>query len=67
MTKLSAARSDRASLLQLAESAEGPPIPEKEAERVAQVLGELLGVCRAACDGSLAEEQPVGTFRVEET
>ena len=42
-------------------------IPEDEAKRIRQALGELLSVCRNACDSQLAEEQPIGTFRVEET
>ena len=67
MAKPATPCSDRALAPRLAASAEGQPIPEDEAVRVAQALGELLDVCRNACDSNLAEEQPVGTFRVEET
>lgn len=49
------------------EDSDGQPIPADDAARAAQVLGELLGHCRNACDSELAEEQPIGTFRVEET
>ena len=42
------------------------PTPADEAARVAQVLNQLLAVCREAWDSDLAEEQPVGTFRVED-
>lgn len=42
------------------------PAPADEAAQVAQVLDQLLGECREAWDNDLAEEQPVGTFRVED-
>lgn len=45
----------------------GQPNPADDAARAAQVLAELLSHCRSACDGNLPEEQPIGTFRVEET
>lgn len=44
----------------------GEPVPADEAAQAAQVLDQLLAVCRAAWDADLAEEQPVGTFRVED-
>lgn len=46
--------------------ADGEPVPADEAAQVAQVLDPLLAECREAWDSDLAEEQPVGTFRVEE-
>lgn len=42
-------------------------IPEEEAKQISQTLGELLSACRNARDSTLAEEQPIGTFRVDET
>ena len=45
---------------------DGEPAPADDAAQVAQVLDQLLAVCREAWDSDLAEEQPVGTFRVEE-
>ena len=42
------------------------PAPADEAAQVAQVLDPLLAECREAWDSDLAEEQPVGTFRVED-
>jgi len=46
--------------------ADGEPAPADEAARAGQVLDQLLAECREALDSDLAEEQPVGTFRVEE-
>lgn len=44
----------------------GEPVPADEAAQAKQVLDQLLAVCREAWHCDLAEEQPVGTFRVEE-
>jgi hypothetical protein len=49
------------------ENSDRQPKPADDAARAAQVLGELLSHCRSACDSDLPEEQPIGTFRVEET
>lgn len=46
--------------------ATGEPSPADEAAQVAQVLDQLLADCREAWDSDLAEEEPVGTFRVED-
>lgn len=42
------------------------PAPADEAAQVGKVLDQLLAECREAWDSDLAEEQPVGTFRVED-
>ena len=42
------------------------PVPADEAAQAAQVLDQLLAACREAWDSDLPEEQPVGTFRVED-
>ena len=67
MAKPATPWSDRDAPPRLTASVKGQMIPEDEAVRVAQTLGELLDICRNACDSNLAHEQPVGTFRVEET
>ncbi len=48
------------------DGATGEPITADEAAQAAQVLDQLLAVCREAWDSDLAEEQPTGTFRVED-
>ncbi len=48
------------------DGATGEPVTADEAAQAAKVLDQLLAVCRAAWDADLAEEQPVGTFRVED-
>ena len=45
---------------------DGEPAPADEAAQVAQVSDQLLAACREAWDSDLAEEQPAGTFRVED-
>ena len=45
---------------------DGEPAPADEAAQVTQVLDQLVAECREAWDSDLAEEQPVGTFRVED-
>ena len=45
---------------------DGEPAAADEAAQVAQVLDQLLAACREAWDSDLDEEQPVGTFRVED-
>ena len=46
---------------------EAEQVPADEAAQAAAVLNQLLAACREACDSDLAEEQPVGIFRVEDT
>ena len=67
MPKPATLATESASIATATATAERPSIPEDEAKRTAQVLGELLSVCRNARDSTLAEEQPIGTFRVGET
>lgn len=67
MPKPATLGTDSASPSTAREIAGGPPIPKDEAARVEEALGDLLSVCRDAGDSKLAEEQPIGTFRVEET
>lgn len=45
---------------------DGEPAPADEAAQVTRVLDQLLAECRETWDSDLAEEQPVGTFRVED-
>ena len=46
--------------------ATGEPVPADEAAQARQVLDQLLAAYREAWERDLVEEQPVGTFRVEE-
>ena len=58
---------DRVPIAASGENSDCQSTPADDAARAAEVLGELLSHCRNACDSDLAEEQPIGTFRVEES